>query len=75
MLPPQAADFDFFYLALQIRIIPDEGFYDLREIKDAKKMPLIGFTPGIECNKYPELNNQLHQICLCIDTSGTDVES
>ncbi|CAN7040882.1 unnamed protein product [Brassica oleracea var. botrytis] len=63
MLPPQAADFDFFYLALlhQIRIIPDDGLYDLREIKDA-----IGFTPGIECNKDPELNDQVHQICLCI---------
>ena len=23
-----------------IGILPDEGFYDLREIKDAKKMPL-----------------------------------
>ncbi|CAN7098404.1 unnamed protein product [Brassica rapa subsp. narinosa] len=71
MLPPQAADFDFFYLALQIRIIPDEGFYDLRELKDAKKMPL-GLLQAIECNKYSELNNQLHQICLCIDTSGTE---
>ncbi|KAF2559044.1 hypothetical protein F2Q68_00013364 [Brassica cretica] len=48
-----------------IGIIPDDGLYDLREIKDAIK-DAIGFTPGIECNKDPELNNQVHQICLCI---------
>ncbi|CAH8391547.1 unnamed protein product [Eruca vesicaria subsp. sativa] len=52
-------------------IKPDDGFYDLQSIKDAIKQE-IGFTPGIECNKDPELNNQLHRIYLCVDTSGTE---
>ncbi|CAH2037778.1 unnamed protein product [Thlaspi arvense] len=52
-------------------IKPDDGFYDLQKISDAIK-DAIGFTPGIQCNKDPERNDQLHQIFLCVDTSGAN---
>lgn len=53
-----------------VGIKPDDGFYDLKKISNAIK-DAIGFTPGIECNKDPELNSQLYQIYICVDTSGT----
>lgn len=52
-------------------IKPDDRFYDLEKIRKAIKDE-IGFTPGIECNKDPERNDQLHQIYICVDTSGTE---
>lgn len=52
-------------------IKPDDKFYDLEKIKNAIT-DAIGFTPGIECNKDPERNDQLHQIYICVDTSGTE---
>lgn len=56
---------------LAIEVILDDGFYYLLKIKDSIK-DAIGFTPGIERNKDPELNNQLHQIYISIDTSVTE---
>ncbi|KAJ0248009.1 Ribonuclease T(2) [Hirschfeldia incana] len=52
-------------------IKPDDKFYDLEKIRNAIE-DAIGFTPGIECNKDPERNDQLHQIYICVDTSGTE---
>lgn len=54
-----------------VGINPDDGFYDLKKISNAIK-DAIGFTPGIECNRDSERNNQLDQIYICVDTSGTE---
>ncbi|XP_010527911.1 PREDICTED: ribonuclease 3-like [Tarenaya hassleriana] len=51
-------------------INPDDGFYSLKEIKNAIEEG-TGFSPGIECNKDPSRNSQLYQIYLCVDTSAT----
>ncbi|XP_010480470.2 PREDICTED: ribonuclease 3-like [Camelina sativa] len=52
-------------------INPDDGFYDLKKITKAIKDG-IGFTPGLQCNKDRERNDQLYQIYICVDTSGTE---
>jgi len=59
------------FLFVNVGINPDDGFYNLDKITNAIKDG-IGFTPGIECNKDPERNAQLHQIYICVDTSGTE---
>ncbi|CAA7031176.1 unnamed protein product [Microthlaspi erraticum] len=51
-------------------IKPDDGFYGLKEITNAIE-EAIGFTPGIDCNKDPEGNDQLYHIYVCVDYSAT----
>lgn len=53
-----------------VGIKPDDGFYDLKEISNAIE-DAIGFTPGIDCNKDPEGNDQLYHIYICVDYSAT----
>ncbi|KAG4906528.1 hypothetical protein AAZX31_20G031900 [Glycine max] len=52
-------------------IQPDGGFYSLSSIKGAIKNA-IGYTPYIECNVDTSRNNQLYQVYLCVDTSGSN---
>lgn len=51
-------------------IYPDGESYSLSSIGNAIK-DANGYTPGMECNLDASGNNQLYQIYICIDTSGS----
>ncbi|KAL5722819.1 ribonuclease T2 [Ranunculus cassubicifolius] len=51
-------------------IRPDGKFYTLSRISQAIREE-TGFTPGIECNVDMVGNNQLYQIYICVDASGS----
>ena len=53
-------------------IVPDDGFYSLDSVVEAIK-EVVGFTPGIECNKDSAGHNQIYQIFLCVDTFGSEI--
>ncbi|XP_077213572.1 extracellular ribonuclease LE-like [Tasmannia lanceolata] len=53
-------------------INPDGQFYSLESVSGAIK-DATGYTPGIQCNADEEGNNQLYQIYLCVDTSGSNI--
>ncbi|KAL5722821.1 ribonuclease T2 [Ranunculus cassubicifolius] len=53
-------------------IQPDGKLYSLTSISQAIAQA-TGFTPGIECNVDESGNNQLYQIYMCVDTSGSSL--
>ncbi|KAK3223037.1 hypothetical protein Dsin_010062 [Dipteronia sinensis] len=54
-------------------IKPDGKFYSLFKIKDSLRGAL-GYEPGVYCNDDKSgKNNQLYQISICFETSGSKV--
>ncbi|CAM8912849.1 unnamed protein product [Rhodiola kirilowii] len=52
-------------------IKPDDGQYNLSDIKDAIKQG-VGFEPYVQCNTDSSGNSQLYQVYICVDTNGSD---
>ncbi|KAL8483382.1 hypothetical protein ACS0TY_026183 [Phlomoides rotata] len=53
-------------------INPDGGSYSLSSIKSTISNA-IGYTPWVECNRDEDGNNQLYQIYVCVDSSGSNI--
>ncbi|KAK1376470.1 Ribonuclease T(2) [Heracleum sosnowskyi] len=53
-------------------INPDGEFYSLESIKRAIKQG-TGYTPSIGCNVNVWNNTQLHEVYMCVDTSGSNL--
>ena len=60
------------YVKINIGIKSNGNSHRLVNIKNAIKCA-IGYTPWIECNVDASGNNQLCQIYLCVDTSGSNL--
>uniref|UniRef100_A0A5B7BPK7 Putative intracellular ribonuclease LX-like n=1 Tax=Davidia involucrata TaxID=16924 RepID=A0A5B7BPK7_DAVIN len=52
-------------------IRPNGKFYSIESIKEAIEEG-IGYTPYIQCNVDALGNHQLHQVYLCVDSSGSN---
>ncbi|XP_039146151.1 extracellular ribonuclease LE-like [Dioscorea cayenensis subsp. rotundata] len=50
----------------------NDGSYSLSSITEAIS-GATGYTPGVECNTDEAGNNQLYQVYLCVDTSGSNI--
>ncbi|XP_020255492.1 ribonuclease 1-like [Asparagus officinalis] len=53
-------------------IEPNDQSYSLNSISQAIS-DATGYTPGIECNRDESGNDQLYQVYVCVDTSGTSL--
>ena len=60
------------YVKINTGINPDGNSHSLVNIKNAIKVA-ISYTPWIECNVDASGNNQIYQIYLCVDTSGSNL--
>ncbi|XP_057950078.1 extracellular ribonuclease LE-like [Malania oleifera] len=63
---------DLLRILLKAGIRPNGRFYRLRRIIEAIKRA-TGYASAIECNVDRSRNNQLFQIYLCVDTSGSNI--
>jgi ribonuclease T2 len=62
--------FLLYFVLHDVGIKPDDKFYEMKDIENTIKQ-VVGFAPGIECNKDSSHNSQLYQIYLCVDTSAS----
>lgn len=53
-------------------IKPDGKLYSLDSILEAVRAA-IGYSPGVKCNADASGPRQLHQIYICVDTSGSRI--